>query len=42
MGISPSSAEGISDAFRRPDALAEALLTAPDEFQKCYRNKKDI
>ena len=37
--ISPSSAEGISYAFRSARALAEALLTAPDRFEKCYRKK---
>jgi len=37
--ISPSSAEGISYAFRSARALAEALLAAPDGFERCYRKK---
>jgi geranylgeranyl reductase len=37
--ISPSSAEGISYAFRSARALAEALATTPDGFEKRYRIK---
>jgi flavin-dependent dehydrogenase len=37
--ISPSSAEGISYAFRSARALAEALATSPDGFEKRYRKK---
>jgi flavin-dependent dehydrogenase len=37
--ISPSSAEGISYAFRSARALAEALLISPDGFEKRYRKK---
>ncbi len=37
--ISPSSAEGISYAFRSARALAEALHTTPDGFEKRYRKK---
>jgi len=37
--ISPSSAEGISYAFRSARALAEALLRGPDGFEECYRKK---
>jgi len=37
--ISPSSAEGISYAFKSARALAEALLAAPDGFERCYRKK---
>jgi len=37
--ISPSSAEGISYAFRSAHALAQALHTTPDGFEKRYRNK---
>jgi len=37
--ISPSSAEGISYAFKSAGALAEALLAAPSDFEKCYRRK---
>ncbi|MDY6791838.1 MAG: FAD-binding protein [Thermodesulfobacteriota bacterium] len=35
--ISPSSAEGISYAFRSAHALAQALHTTPDGFEKRYR-----
>lgn len=34
--ISPSSAEGISYAFKSARVLAEALLIAPEEFEKRY------
>jgi len=37
--ISPSSAEGISYAFRSARALAEALLRGPNGFEECYRKK---
>lgn len=37
--ISPSSAEGISYAFRSARALAEALHATPDGFEKRYRKK---
>jgi flavin-dependent dehydrogenase len=37
--ISPSSAEGISYAFRSARALAEALHPTPDGFEKRYRKK---
>ena len=37
--ISPSSAEGISYAFRSACALAEALRITPDGFEKRYRKK---
>jgi flavin-dependent dehydrogenase len=37
--ISPSSAEGISYAFRSARALAEALHATPEGFQKRYRKK---
>jgi flavin-dependent dehydrogenase len=37
--ISPSSAEGISYAFRSASALAEALHTTPDGFEKRYQKK---
>jgi len=37
--ISPSSAEGISYAFRSARALAEALHVTPDGFEKRYRKK---
>lgn len=37
--ISPSSAEGISYAFKSACALAEALQTTPDGFEKRYRKK---
>ena len=37
--ISPSSAEGISYAFRSACALAEALNITPDGFEKRYRKK---
>jgi geranylgeranyl diphosphate/geranylgeranyl-bacteriochlorophyllide a reductase len=37
--ISPSSAEGISYAFRSARALAEALFDEPDGFEKRYRKK---
>jgi geranylgeranyl reductase len=37
--ISPSSAEGISYAFRSACALAEALHPTPDGFEKRYRKK---
>ena len=37
--ISPSSAEGISYAFRSARALAEALQTTPDGFEKRYCKK---
>lgn len=41
--ISPSSAEGISYAFRSARALAEALHATPDGFQKRYRKRtKDL
>jgi len=37
--ISPSSAEGISYAFRSARALAESLRGTPDGFEKRYRRK---
>jgi geranylgeranyl reductase len=37
--ISPSSAEGISYAFRSARALAEALRVTPDGFEKRYRKQ---
>jgi geranylgeranyl reductase len=37
--ISPSSAEGFSYAFRSALALARALRTAPDGFERRYRHE---
>jgi geranylgeranyl diphosphate/geranylgeranyl-bacteriochlorophyllide a reductase len=37
--ISPSSAEGISYAFRSARALAEALRASPDGFEERYRRR---
>ena len=37
--VSPSSAEGISYAFRTALVLAEALRTTPDGFEKRYHRK---
>jgi flavin-dependent dehydrogenase len=36
--ISPSSAEGLSYAFRSAMLLAEALKTSPNGFEKRYRD----
>jgi geranylgeranyl reductase len=37
--ISPSSAEGISYAFKSALALADVLHESPDDFERCYRRK---
>jgi flavin-dependent dehydrogenase len=37
--ISPSSAEGLSYAFRSALMLADALRRSPDGFEKRYREK---
>ena len=37
--ISPSSAEGLSYAFRSALMLAEALQTTPHDFEKRYYQK---
>jgi geranylgeranyl reductase len=39
--ISPSSAEGLSYAFRTALILAEILNKTPDNFQKCFHRKTE-